>query len=57
MGMTIDDAIKRIDNIMFTKFTTVKDEDAFLTAIDTMRKYKKIEQICKTCNFKWYTTS
>ena len=29
MGMTIDDAIKRIDNIMFTKFTTVKDEDAF----------------------------
>ena len=45
MGMTIDEAIKRIDNIMFTKFTTVKDEDAFLTAKETMRKYQKIEQI------------
>ena len=45
MGMSIDDAIKRINNIMFTKFTTVKDEDAFLTAIETMRKYQKIDWI------------
>lgn len=50
MGMSIDDAIKRINNIMFTKFTTVKDEDAFFTAIDTMRKYQEIEQIYQKWN-------
>ena len=55
MGMTIDDAIKRIDNIMFTKFTTVKDEDAFLTAIDTMRKYQKIEDIVRDYYNEQYT--
>ena len=54
MGMTIDEAIKRIDNIMFTKFTTVKDEDAFLTAKETMRKYQKIEEIVG--NYGFYTS-
>ena len=49
MGMTIDEAIKQINECKAYKQCDMeKDSEAFEYAIDTMRKYQKIEEIVKS---------
>ena len=49
MGMTIDEAIRRIDNHIYIhqrrEPRAIYISEAFKIATDTMRKYKKIEEI------------
>lgn len=46
MGMTIDEAIEQIIECKaYKQCDTEKDSEAFEVAIDTMRKYQKIEDI------------
>ncbi len=46
MGMTIDEVILTIKNAIHFTYDEVYEE-AFAMAIETMRKYQKIEQILK----------
>ena len=46
MGMSIDEAIEQIIECKaYKQCDTEKDSEAFEVAIDTMRKYQKIEEI------------
>ena len=53
MGMTIDEAIKRIGDIRknYDRWSglglTPNEAETFKLIVDTMRKYQKIEQILK----------
>ena len=50
MGMTIDDTISELETLKKCTFSYMRDYHAFTTAIKTMRKYQKIEQIIKDWN-------
>ena len=45
MGMTIDEVISELEILKKNTFSYMKANRAFTTAIDTMFKYKKIEEI------------
>ena len=45
MGMSIDKAIAELEILKKNTFSYMSAHQAFITAIETMRKYQKIEQI------------
>ena len=45
MGMSIDKAIRELEILKKNTFSYMSAHQAFITAIETMRKYQKIEQI------------
>lgn len=47
MGMTIDDSIMELEILKKNTFSYMSAHQAFITAIETMRKYQKIEEILK----------
>ena len=47
MGMTIDKAIAELELLKKNTFSYMSAHQAFITAIDIMRKYQKIEEILK----------
>ena len=50
MKMTIDNAISELELLKKNTFSYMSAHQAFITAIDTMRKYQKIEQIISEWN-------
>ena len=53
MGMTIDDSIMELEILKKNTFSYMSAHQAFITAIDTMRKYQKIEQIIRNYDTAW----
>lgn len=54
MGMTIDEAINGIEKRILPIFDNDADHQSLVKALDTMRKYQKIEEIVrKTSNDDW----
>ena len=52
--MTIDETITEFENLQKNTFSYMSAHQAFITAIDTMRKYQKIEQIIADYEeYKW----
>jgi len=47
MGMTIDKAINGIEKRILPIFDNDADHQSLVKALDTMRKYQKIEEIVK----------
>ena len=47
MGMTIDKAIAELELLKKNTFSYMSAHQAFITAIDTMKKYRKIKDILK----------
>ena len=45
MGMTIDKTISELEILKKNTFSYMSAHQAFITAIETMRKYQKIEDI------------
>lgn len=45
MGMTIDKAIAELELLKKNTFSYMSAHQAFITAIDAMRKYQKIEEL------------
>lgn len=45
MGMTIDKTISELEILKKNTFSYMTANQAFTTAIDTMRKYQKIQEI------------
>ena len=45
MGMTIDETISELEILKKMTFSYMTANQAFSTAIDTMRKYQKIKEI------------
>ena len=45
MGITIDKTISELEILKKNTFSYMTANQAFTTAIDTMRKYKKIQEI------------
>lgn len=50
MKMTFDNAIAELELLKKNTFSYMSAHQAFITAIDTMRKYQKIEQIVSEWN-------
>lgn len=50
MGITIDETISEFEILKKYTFGYMRANQAFIKAIDTMRKYQKIEQIIKEWN-------
>ena len=54
MGMTIDKSIAELEVLKGNTFSYMPAHQSFITAIETMRKYQKIEQLIADYEeYKW----
>lgn len=54
MGMTIDKSINGIEKRILPIYDNDADHEAIVTAISTMRKYQKIQEIMNELNGDFY---